>query len=115
MSPEVALVSFFSVFVAGLLLRSHSLKQFACLSKSVKRGLSLLTPVETPLCIQINGCFHSYQEPTPSLPIPPSSSAFCYHLDTSVPVNISTSIRVKTDCGFEKKKPGPLFNEIEKC
>lgn len=43
-SPEVAVAGFFFLFNVGLLLRSHSLRQFANLSRSEKRGLSVLTP-----------------------------------------------------------------------
>lgn len=58
--------------------------------------------MEAALPIQINDCFHFYQEPTPSLPLLLSSGAFRYHLHASFPVNIFTSIGGKTD--GEKKK-----------
>lgn len=47
--------------------------------------------------------FISIKSPHLSLPILPSSGAFRYHLHTSFPVNISTFIGGKTDCGLEKK------------
>lgn len=60
--------------------------------------------MEAVLRIQISGYFHFYQEPTPSLPILPSSGAFRYHLHTSFPVNISTSVEGKTRLWFRGKK-----------
>lgn len=42
-SPEVASVRFFFLRNVGFLLQSHSVRHFACLSVSEKRGLSLLT------------------------------------------------------------------------
>lgn len=63
--------------------------------------------MEAALRIQINDCFHFYQEPTPSLPLLSSSGAFRYHLQASFPVNISTSIGGKTD--REGKKNGAII------
>lgn len=97
-------------FYAGLLHRSHSPRQFACLSESEKGGLSALMPHR--------GCALCPNRPLLAFKSESLHLPFLFYL-APIPLTItphpSFPVITLASLGRERgRKPGLLFNEIRK-
>ena len=100
------LFSFF--FHVGLLHRSHSPRQFACLSESEKGGLSALTP-HRDCASYPNRPLLAFKSRAPTSP--PSCSTLLSGALLSPPPSFACQ---QASFAQRKRRPGLFFNEIKK-